>query len=147
MGGPGSGRTPKIRRDYTDEFKQFDVRNLAKCLTLEVKNKQLSLQSYKDKPFAWPQASLSIALAYTPCNFGGKQVWFVCPLCSKRVAILYEGPKSLSCRTCNRLKYRSQYMQSPSCIINNLMSPWFRRSTLTQLQRKYAKRKQFSASS
>lgn len=50
-----------------------------------------------------------IGLAWTSCNFGGWRVWFVCPICNKKVAILYSASR-LACRQCNDLKYASQSM-------------------------------------
>ena len=45
-------------------------------------------------------------LVWTPCHFGGERVWFRCPDCSKRVAILHAFPR-YSCRNCHRLAYAS----------------------------------------
>ena len=45
-------------------------------------------------------------LTWTPCNFGGRRAWFLCPDCSRRVAILHAFP-GFSCRTCHRLSYAS----------------------------------------
>lgn len=41
---------------------------------------------------------------------GGKRIWFKCPLCEKRVAVLYKHPVSsdIGCRRCLRLEYRSR---------------------------------------
>jgi hypothetical protein len=47
-------------------------------------------------------------IEWTPCNYGGKRAWFICPRgCGHRVAILYYGD-SLACRHCCRLAYESQ---------------------------------------
>jgi hypothetical protein len=51
----------------------------------------------------------TVDLIWTPCNFGGWRVWFVCPKCEKKVAILYCA-YSLGCRQCYDLKYESQNM-------------------------------------
>ena len=52
---------------------------------------------------------VKVKLIWTPCNFGGWRVWFVCPKCNKKVAILY-SPYGLACRQCYDLKYASQSM-------------------------------------
>jgi len=41
-------------------------------------------------------------------GFGGTRFWFSCPLCDKRVGVLYKHPVSqiLGCRRCLRLDYR-----------------------------------------
>lgn len=43
----------------------------------------------------------------TPCQFGGARVWFACPRCHRRVAILYLWGYP-ACRTCCRMGYPSQ---------------------------------------
>jgi hypothetical protein len=48
-----------------------------------------------------------ITLTWTPCNFGGKRVWAVCPSCGKRCAVLYLGGKYFACRGCCNLTYQS----------------------------------------
>ena len=56
-----------------------------------------------------------IELAATPCNFGGKRYWFICPLvidkkpCKRRVAMLYlpPGRQYFGCRHCYNLPYES----------------------------------------
>ncbi len=57
-----------------------------------------------------------VNLTTTPCNFGGKRWWFVCPIvksntpCSRRVDCLYlcSGSKYFACRHCLNLAYSSQ---------------------------------------
>lgn len=48
----------------------------------------------------------SVALTSTPANLGGTRVWFCCPSCDRRVAILYGSP--FACRTCHGLACESQ---------------------------------------
>ena len=56
-----------------------------------------------------------VQLVTTPCNFGGKRYWFICPLvvnwqaCNRRVSKLYlpPGARYFGCRTCHNLTYRS----------------------------------------
>lgn len=56
-----------------------------------------------------------VDLTSTPCNFGGKRYWFLCPLdvggrpCNRRVATLHLpiGQKHFGCRHCHNLTYRS----------------------------------------
>jgi len=51
-----------------------------------------------------------IPLAGTPCNYGGKRLWFRCPGrgCGRRTAVLYCASGWFVCRRCARLKYASQ---------------------------------------
>lgn len=49
-----------------------------------------------------------VALQYTPCHMGGSRVWFSCPGCDRRCALLYSGENGFCCRECYDLPYRSQ---------------------------------------
>jgi len=55
-----------------------------------------------------------VRLVTTPCFFGGKRYWFICPLmrnnipCGKRVGVLYLNDSYFICRTCADLAYESQ---------------------------------------
>jgi len=51
----------------------------------------------------------NILLNRSRTGFGGTRFWFSCPICNKRVGVLYKHPTSqiLGCRTCLRLDYRS----------------------------------------
>ena len=44
----------------------------------------------------------------TPCNYGGKRRWFLCPSCSRRVAVLCGVANVFRCRHCHQLPYLSQ---------------------------------------
>lgn len=56
-----------------------------------------------------------IMLTTTPCNYGGKRYWFVCPLikngryCGKRVGVVYSVGKWFGCRYCGEIAYQSQF--------------------------------------
>ena len=53
-------------------------------------------------------------LTTTPCRYGGKRYWFICPLvkndtpCGKRVGTLYKDGDYFGCRHCYDLGYSSQ---------------------------------------
>lgn len=48
-----------------------------------------------------------VRLAETACNYGGGRMWFVCPCCGRRCALVYIG-RQVACRKCFKLKYPSQ---------------------------------------
>jgi len=56
----------------------------------------------------------NIQLASTPCNYGGKRYWFICPLstnghyCGRRVGVLYHFGKYWGCRHCGNIAYSDQ---------------------------------------
>jgi hypothetical protein len=55
-----------------------------------------------------------IPLVTTPCRYGGKRYWFICPwyknkvYCGKRVGTLYKDGDYFACRHCYNLAYSSQ---------------------------------------
>ena len=55
-----------------------------------------------------------VPLAWTPCHYGGRRPWFLCPgvsngvQCNRRVAKLYMRGRYFLCRQCNDLAYPTQ---------------------------------------
>ena len=92
------------------------------------KNNQIAITSYLNKPVQYfrviyahtssdgviSNLDYRIQLTSTPCYFGGKRYWFICPLskdgvpCNRRVGVLYMADKYFGCRKCYDLAYRSQ---------------------------------------
>lgn len=91
MGGNGSGRHGEYRQTIED-LSSLDIRGVKPIHELDY-----YLKKYK------------FALTYTRCNYGGKRYWFVCPVCERRVAILYRGNGAYACRKCQGLPYISQW--------------------------------------
>jgi hypothetical protein len=50
----------------------------------------------------------SVSLTWTQCALGGRRPWFLCPTCSRRVALLYSSGGWFACRHCRGLAYASQ---------------------------------------
>jgi hypothetical protein len=49
-----------------------------------------------------------IMFTWTRCNFGGKRIWFLCPYCNRRCAVVYSCGKYFACRICGKIAYRTQ---------------------------------------
>ena len=79
-----------------------------------------------------------VRLTSTPCNYGGKRWWFICPLvkngvpCSRRVGKLYLDGKYFGCRHCYNLTYTSAQehdkridalLRNPDLLINAFKKP------------------------
>ena len=52
----------------------------------------------------------NLALTTSKTRFNGERTWFVCPLCGKRVGVIYkqQGNNKVGCFKCLNLKYRKQ---------------------------------------
>ena len=54
----------------------------------------------------WKSLEYLVRLTQTACNFGGLRIWWLCPHCGRRVAVLYGGSR-YACRQCYDLTYKS----------------------------------------
>ena len=61
----------------------------------------------KHRDGEWESIEDDIQFTWTPCNYGGRRQWFLCPSCKRRVAVVYGG-KYFRCRHCHNLTYSSQ---------------------------------------
>nr|VFK52427.1 MAG: hypothetical protein BECKTUN1418F_GA0071002_100832 [Candidatus Kentron sp. TUN]VFK57572.1 MAG: hypothetical protein BECKTUN1418D_GA0071000_10657 [Candidatus Kentron sp. TUN] len=98
------------KRRVTSDYLSIDVRKwqrgdllkpgtIFECRWNEIeKNIQVTTESdkvilnyrYRIEGENWKDIKYAVQLDWTPCNFGGKRAWFLCPAigCGKRVAIL-----------------------------------------------------------
>jgi hypothetical protein len=128
MGGYGSGR--RCTNDLETTYRKLDIRVLARegvlaagcecsvqwsgqpleLLRIQASEGELHFR-YNTNLQSWQrrEVDLPVKLEWTPCNYGGRRPWFLCPRrgCGRRVAILY-GASDLGCRTCRRLTYNTQ---------------------------------------
>ena len=131
MGGPGSGRRwhddPK---DTTDDMRQIDVRywkreglltpgcrftrhwtrmgEVTGVVEVEVQDDRVILVNrHRREDQMCEEPSYPIYLDWTRCHLGGERPWFLCPRCSRRVAVLYGGER-FRCRHCHDLAYPCQ---------------------------------------
>ena len=56
---------------------------------------------------AWTPVREEVWLETTPCNYGGSRVWFRCPGCDSRRAVLFSVWGLFRCRQCHDLAYSS----------------------------------------
>ena len=131
MGGFGSGCWQRGKRTTID-MRSLDIRRLQRdgLLTLgkswttqwqrngeEVASIQIRMEvdrvilNYLSRSNGgkWQRMESPVTLQWTPCNLGGRRVWFRCPAqgCGQRVAILYGGT-IFACRHCHKLAYQCQ---------------------------------------
>ena len=122
-------RDRRQRRPFTDEFFSLDVRRFHRNGCLESVDAgrvtvtwdgagSSSIDVVKDRTGVLLEYSVCdgaetkehserIIVNRTRCNFGGSRVWWFCPRCGRRCAILYGGRRFL-CRNCHGIRYRSQ---------------------------------------
>lgn len=128
MGGFGSGQ--RGGKDCTDDMRSVDVRQLQREGLLvhgqsrrwrwmrrgqEVASIILAVErdyvrfNYRHRCGSgqWQDVHTAAYLERTPCRLGGSRVWWLCPCCGQRVALLYIG-KMPACRKCSHLAYRSE---------------------------------------
>jgi len=128
MGGYGSGRWYRCNSKATAESQdRIDIRCLKKqgylrprfsgLLSWSLCNKQKGsivyrmegdhrmVLNYRHRPHDGEWETVEQA--------GGHRTWFLCPLCWKRVAVLYCADKYFFCRHCYDLTYSSQQESRP----------------------------------
>ncbi len=81
------------------------------------KTQRISIRFFRPKRSLHPwreHGVSSFSLSTTPCFFGGKRYWFLCPAedegkpCNRRVGVLYFIRGEYACRRCANLAYASQ---------------------------------------
>ncbi|MDR1945868.1 MAG: hypothetical protein LBQ51_01695 [Desulfovibrio sp.] len=130
MGGLGSGNRWQSGKHTTSYMRRLDIRRIQHDGLLVPGNvfrwcwsrngeqvASINIRVAEDALFLnyrcrsdggdWEDMSFPVALDWTACHMGGRRVWFRCPGCGRRVAILYGG-KTFACRHCHNLAYDSQ---------------------------------------
>ena len=133
MGGPGSGNWYRWNKKITcEEVRRIDIRDLKKrgwlepccrrqmfweCNGKDAGNIEyqvtenaliLSYRSRSNPNTEWEDIEETVRFDRTPCNYGNKRLWFRCPHCERRVAVLYGLSSRFFCRHCTGLSYSSQ---------------------------------------
>lgn len=121
------------------------------------KNGSISLESHIGEieqyiKFTYSQTSYSeekkdfdyqIPLTTTPCYFGGKRYWFVCPwykdgsYCGRRVGVLYKNGDYFACRHCYDLTYNSRNLSGISKKAGQVISIPELEKQRSEVKRKY----------
>ncbi|MDD2337204.1 MAG: hypothetical protein PHD01_11570, partial [Geobacteraceae bacterium] len=55
----------------------------------------------------WQLTEKTVHLTHTSCAYGGSRIWFICPYCSRRVAVVILDAGHVACRHCLNLTYAS----------------------------------------
>lgn len=82
--------------------------------TIDYENYMRLMYSKKKYDGTKQSFDYKIPFTTTPCYFGGKRYWFICPwqtngvYCRRRVGVLYLGGDYFACRHCYDLTYRSR---------------------------------------
>ena len=88
--------------------KKIEADSLSQFNIYALKHQVKGLLYPKFLELIFEESYCTVYLMYTHCFFGGKRAWFTCPLCNKRVGVLYKEYSSIGCRTCFNLTYQSQ---------------------------------------
>jgi hypothetical protein len=109
MGGPNSGRyarSTRLRESQAIRFDALEWRDRAKAQNWPDGIRQtLAFHA----PHTGTVISARITMAFTPRSLGGRQLWFICPVCPRRVRYLYGGRPHpceryrIACADCQRL--------------------------------------------
>src|SRR5438477_1669417 len=83
--------------------------------------------AYRENAGDWRTLEQPTPVAWTPCRFGGRRPYFLCPGadCGRRVSTLYSVGAGFLCRLCHQLVFRSQRQdelgRSPQLAFRNAM--------------------------
>ena len=136
MGGIGSGRRWGFGSPTCDSQFAIDIRRLARngwlkpgvagllswrrrgevVGSVRYASEEGSLSLFYDQPVVGggqERCAERIAFVWTACHLGGERVWFRCPGCGTRMAILYYRTGRFRCRQCCGLAYLSQRKRPP----------------------------------
>lgn len=85
-----------------EHCQKIDINNFVRQAKVKLKGKILESEV--------SILGVNIRLATSETRFGGIRLWFSCPVCNKRVGVIYKHSikGAIGCRKCLRLKYRKQ---------------------------------------
>ena len=88
----------RVGLQFVEDWPSLDVNRLHRSGAFQTQ--RVSIDTGLGRP---------IRIEWTPCRFGGRRPWFLCPDCGRRAAKLYLVGGTYACRQCHGLVYRSQY--------------------------------------
>lgn len=125
MGGWGSGRWQRNGKSTAEGALPLDIRKLkqAKVLTpgrtfswqwstggnVHASIGAVAYQDHLMLRYSHRGESVEQKVSYTwtSCNYGGERIWFSCPFCGRRCAVIYGAGKYFACRSCYPLVYKT----------------------------------------
>jgi hypothetical protein len=108
------------RRGYFRSPQRFSwawTRNGEPVASINVEMERHSvILRYRNRSYGedWTDVEQRVAIAWTPCRFGGERPWFICSVyangtfCRRQVTKLYDASRLFACRHCYRLAYKTQ---------------------------------------
>ena len=119
MGGYGSGVSgwkPKSEQTFKIDVQQMQRNGSLRLGTTstnrwsraDVLLAEISMTSWGNMIIVHTKPEQCITLTSTSCHYGGQRPWFLCPVCNRRVAILYQVSEHLSCSHCSDISYYSR---------------------------------------
>ena len=132
MGGIGSGTSTRWNKKTTlEETKRVDIRYMRKAGLLRpgssgslswttggeptgninyscFSDSLLLKYRFRSNGDEWEPVEQRVMFDFTPCNYGGKRTWILCPECDRRVVSLCSYGKFFLCRHCYQVPYGSQ---------------------------------------
>src|SRR5215470_1468947 len=109
MGGPNSGRYARSTRLRESQAIRFDALEWRDGAKAECWPDGIRQTLAFHAPHTGAIISARVVMAFTPRSVGGRQMWFVCPVCSRKVRYLYGGRPHpcerhrIACADCQRL--------------------------------------------
>ena len=90
------------RINVAEYCQKVDINNLVRQTKVELKGKILESEI--------SALGKKVCLTTSQTRFGGTRLWFLCPVCSRRVGVIYKHPttSAIGCRSCLELKYKKQ---------------------------------------
>lgn len=96
-----------LQNPKAEQFPRLDVRQYAREHAHGLRDASSMVLEYAHGGHLLRQ---QIGLTRTPCHLGGSRVWFVCPCCWRRSAVLFLRSRRYACRKCHRLTYLTQQL-------------------------------------